>query len=90
MKLQDANVAVYEKSSLTYPTLCILPSLSKNASRFLLPKRLLKCARKISFRKYKQEVVLYVIYLFNYDSSKSTSFMMNVEFDFVFSTVFLK
>ena len=45
----------------------------------------------ISFRrKYKQKVVLLVIYLFNYDSSKSTSFMLNVAFDFVLSTVIIK
>ena len=53
----------------------------KNVSRLLLPKRLLKCASKISFRKYKQRVVLLVIYLFNNDSCKSTSFMLNVVFD---------
>ena len=35
----------------------ILRSFSKNASRLLLPKRLLKCANKISFRKYEQKVV---------------------------------
>ena len=32
----------------------------------------------VSFRKYKRKVVLLVIYLFNYDSSKSTFFMLNV------------
>ena len=90
MKLRDANLQVYEKNSFTYPPSCILPLFSKNASRLLLPKRLLKCASKISFWKYKQKVVLLVIYLFNYDSSKSTSFMLNVAFDFVLSTVFVK
>ena len=57
MKLRDANLQVYEKNSFTYPPSCILPSFSKNASRLLLPKRLLKCANKISFRKYEQKVV---------------------------------
>ena len=70
MKLRGANLQVYEKK------------FSKNASR-LLPKRLWSCASKISFRKYKQKIVLLVIYLLNYNSSKSTSFMLNVAFDFV-------
>ena len=56
--------------------------------RLLLPKRLLNCASKISFKKYKQKVLLFVIYLFNYHSSKSTLFMLNVPFDFALSTVF--
>ena len=66
---------------------CILPSFSQNASRLLLPKRLWKCASTISFPKYKQKVVLLVIYLFHYDSSKSTFFMLNMAFDVVLSTV---
>ena len=90
MTLRDANLQVYKKNSFTYPPSCILPSFSKNASQLLLPKRLLKCVSKISFRKYKQKVVLLVIHLFNFDSSKSTSSMLNVPFDFVFSTVFVK
>ena len=73
--------ASLRKKSFTYLPSCIWPSFSKNAS--LLPKRLLKLASKISFRKYKQKVVLLVIYLFSYSSSKSTSFMLNVAFDFV-------
>ena len=76
------NLQVYEKS-FTYLPSFILPSFSKNASWLLLPKRLWNCASKISFRKYKQKVVLLVIYLFNYSSSKSTSFMLNAAFDFV-------
>ena len=35
-------------------------------------------------------VILLVIYLFNYDTSKSTSFMLNVAFDFVLGKDFLK
>ena len=35
-------------------------------------------------------VILLVIYLFNYDSSKSTSFMLNEGFAFVLSKDFLK
>ena len=53
----------------------------KRTSRFFLLKRLWKCASKIYFRKYKQKVALVVIYLFSYDSSKSTSFMLNMAFD---------
>ena len=74
MKLRDANLQVNEKNSFTNPPSCILPSFSKNASRLLLPKRLLKCASKIFFSKYERKVVLLVIYLLNYDSSKSTFF----------------
>ena len=85
MKLRDAN-QVYGKNSFIYPPSCILPLFSKNALRLLLPKRLLNCASNISFWKYKQRVT----YMFNYDSSKSTSFMLNVTFDFVLSTVFVK
>ena len=81
MKLRDANLQVYEKNSVTYPPSCILPSFPKNLSQLLLPKRFWKCVSKISFRKYKQKLKLLVIYLFNYDSSKSTSFIMNVAFD---------
>ena len=42
------------------------------------------------FRKNEQRVVLLVTYLLNYDSSKSTSFMLNMAFGFVLSTVFVK
>ena len=83
MKLRDANLQVYVKKIFTYPPSCILPSFSKNASRLLLPKRLLKCTSKISFRKCKQKLELLAIFLFNYDSSKSTSFVLNVAFSFV-------
>ena len=35
-------------------------------------------------------LLLFVIYLFNYDSSKSTYFMLNMAFDVLFGTVFVK
>ena len=35
-------------------------------------------------------VVLLVIYLFNYDSSKATFFMLNMAFDVLLSTVFVE
>ena len=57
---------VHGENSFTHPT-CILSSFSQNASQILLPKRLSKRASTISFRKYKQKLVLLVIYLFNYD-----------------------
>ena len=41
----------------------------------------------ISFRKYKGKIV---IYLFNDESSKSPFFMLNMAFDVVLSTVFIK
>ena len=37
-----------------------------------------------------RKAVLLVIYLFNYDSSKSTFFMLNMAFDVLSSTVFVK
>ena len=58
-----------KKIYFTHLPSCILPSFSKNASRLLLPKSLWKGASTLSFRKYKQKVLLLVIY--NYDSSKS-------------------
>ena len=82
MKLRDANLQVNEKNSFTSPP-------SKNASRLLLPKRLLKVCEQIFFRINEQRVLL-VTYLLNYDSSKSTSFMLNMAFGFVLSTVFVK
>ena len=58
-------------------------------SRLLFPKRLWKWASTISFRKYKRKVVLLVIYLFNYDSSKSTFLMLNMAFDVLFLTFWI-
>ena len=77
-----------KKNSFTYPPSCILSSFFRNASRLLLPRRLWKCASTISFRNYKWKVVLLVIYLFNYDSSKSTFLMLNMVFDVLFKLEF--
>ena len=55
---------------------------SQNVSRLLLPKRPWKCVSTISFKKYKRKVVLLAIYLFIYDSSRSTFFMLNRTFEF--------
>ena len=60
---------------------CLHSLLTHN--NYFFRKSLWNCACKISFRKYKQKVVLLAIYLFNCSSSKSTSFMLNVAFDFV-------
>ena len=40
--------------------------------------------------KYKQKPMSLVIYLFNYGSSKSTFFMLNMAFDFILSTIFVE
>ena len=84
MKLRDAKSL--QKNSFTYPpsrnTFCL--NFLRTHHDYYFPNRLWKCASKISFRKYKQKIVLLVIYLFHYDSSKSTSFMLNVKFDFAF------
>ena len=42
------------------------------------------CVSKTSFRKYKWKVA---IFLFNYSSSKSTFFMLNMRFDVLLSIV---
>ena len=52
-------------------------------------KEVLKVREHNFFHEYKQKVVLLVIYLFNYDSSKSTFFMLNIAFDVVLGTVFV-
>ena len=88
MKLRDANLQVNEKNSFTNCPSCILPSFSKNASRLLLPKRLLKVCKQIFFQKKRAKSVNST-YLLNYDSSKSTSFMLNMAVGFVLSTVLL-
>ena len=60
-----------------------LPSIFHNTSLLFLPKRLWKWASKISFGKYKRKVVLLVIYLLHYDSSKSTLFIWHLEFSWL-------
>ena len=90
----------------TLSFMCILPSFFQNASQFILQKRIWKCGsttffrklwkhnsrflRYILIRKYKRKVVLFVFYLFNYDSSKSTFCMLNMTFEVPLSTVFVK
>ena len=67
-----------------------LPPLVTLLSRLLFPKRLWKWASTISFRKYKPKVVLLVLYLFNYDSSKWTFFMLNMAFDVLVLTFWVQ
>ena len=64
-------------SYTTHPPSCILPSFFQNTSQLLLPRRLWKFESTISFWKCKRKVVFLVIYLFNYDWSKSIFFMLN-------------
>ena len=56
-------------------------------AKFLPIPRFLRFPRN---RPGKEKVVLLVIYLFNYDPSKSTFFMLNMAFDVVLSAVFIK
>ena len=86
MKLRDANLQVYEKNSFTH----ILHGFCLQNIMITSSEEALKCASKIYFRKYKQKVMLLVTYLSYYDSSKSTLFMLNMAFDVVLSTAFVK
>ena len=127
MKLRDANLLVNDKNSFTHPPSYVLPSFSKNTSRFHFPKRLCRSSRPDVFYAacnfikketlvqvfscefceiskdaffYRTPLVaasafesvraqfllgnisgLLVIYLFNYDSSKSTFHMLNMQLD---------
>ena len=53
-------------------------------------KEALKVCEHDFFREYMQKVVLLVIYLVDYNSSKSTFFMMNMAFDVLLNIVFVK
>ena len=90
MKLQDANLQVNEKKLFLTSSFMHFTFTFSEYSRLIFPKRLWKWASTISFRKYKRKVVLLVIYLFNYDSSKSTFFMLNMAFDVLFLTFWVQ
>ena len=90
MKLWDADLQVYEKKLFhTYSFMyfafifseCILITPSEEA---------LNVCEHNFFQKYKRKVVLLVTYLFSYDSSKPTFFMLNMAFDVLLSIVFVK
>ena len=52
--------------------------------------KVLKVFDIIFFKKWKRKVVLLVMYLFNYDSSKSTFFMLNMALNVLLGTDFIK
>ena len=73
-RCQPANLRKnFHTSSFIYFAFIFIFS---NALRLLLPKRFWKYANTASFKKHKQKFVLLVIYLFNYNSSNSTFFML--------------
>ena len=61
-----------------------LPSFSQNTHDYFF-RRGYESASTISFRKFKQKVV---IYLFKHHSSKPTFFMLNMVLDVLLSAVF--
>ena len=61
---------------------------SQNTPRLFLPKKLWKYASTTSFRKHKRKGALVLIYLFSYNSSKSTIFMLNIAFIVILSKDF--
>ena len=63
MKLRDANLQVNEKNSFTNRPSCILPSFSQNASRLLLPKRLLKVCKQNLFQKKRAKSVTFNLFI---------------------------
>ena len=71
---------INKKVSFTHPPSCICPHFLRIHHDYFL-------TITVSFRNYKQKVV---ISLFNEDSSKSIFFMLNMAFDVLLSTVFVK
>ena len=80
MKLRDASQQFYEKNSTSSFI------FSEFISIFSSEEVLKVCEHNFILRK----VVLLVIYLFNPDSSKSAIIMLNMVFDVLLSTVFVK
>ena len=80
-------VCKFTNKTLSHILSWILPSFSQNASRFTSPEESLKVCQCNFFQR---KVVLFVIYLFNHDSSKSTTFILNMVFDVLLSAVFVK
>ena len=85
--LKSIKTICEEVNSFTHPSLCMLRSFSQNTLRFLHEKRHWMYSSTISFRKYKRKGVLFVIYLFNCGSYKSSFF---IAFEVILSTVFVK
>ena len=86
MKLRDANLQVQEKNSFTHPPSCIQPSFFKNTSGLLLLKSFWSVRAQFLSGNTSE---LLLIYLFNYDSSKSTFSMLNMELDVLVSIILL-
>ena len=79
MKLQEANLQVQEKNSFTYPlsyNIFCLHFLRTNHNYFFQRGFESVRAKFLSGIWAKNTVVLLVIYLFYYDSSKSISFIV--------------
>ena len=70
---------VNKKNPFTHPPSCILPSFSQNTHGCF-------CQRGFESVRAQGKVV---IYLFNYDSSKSAFFMLNMLFDVLVLTFVL-
>ena len=66
---------LFHTSSFMY-----FPFILSECDALLLPNRFRKCTSTVSFEKNKRKVVLLVIYLYNYNSFKSTFFILNMVF----------
>ena len=79
MKLRDVKLQVNEQSSFTHPPSFMYFGLSfSEYIRITSSEEALKMCQHNFFQKIKRKVVLLVIYLFNYDSSKSTLFIWHL------------
>ena len=82
MKLRDASLQVYEKELLHISSFMYFAFIFSECITITSSKEALKVCEHNFFQR---KVVLLVIYLFNHDSSKSTIFVLNMEFDAVFA-----
>ena len=84
MKLRDVKLQVNEQSSFTHPPSFMYFGLSfSEYIRITSSEEALKMCQHNFFQKIKRKVVLLVIYLFNYDSYKSTLFIWHLTFSWV-------
>ena len=78
MKSQDANLQLYEKELFHTSSFMYFAFIFSEYIKIISSKdETTKCERTISFWKCKWKVMLLLIYLINYNSSKSTFFMLN-------------
>ena len=89
MKLRDINLQVYEKT-LSHVLLHVFGLYFLWTHNDYSFQGGFESVAHIFFRKYKRKGVLLVIYLINYDSSKSTFFMLSMAFDIVLSRCLLE